>query len=59
MMSQGKKIRYLHQGPVEKYGRVPPKAPVNIIRRSSAATQPAAGQQKPNKTSRKNVTTNK
>lgn len=58
MMSQGKKIRYLQQGPVEKYGRVPPKAPVNIIRRSSVATQPA-DQQKPNETSRKNVSTNK
>jgi hypothetical protein len=42
-MSQGKKISYVQQGKVEKYGRVPPKAPVVIVKRESstkAANQP-------------------
>jgi hypothetical protein len=35
-MSQGKKLRYVKQGEVEKYGRVPPKPPAGIAKRSSS-----------------------
>jgi hypothetical protein len=57
-MGREEKIRCLQQGEVEKYGRVPPKSPVNIARRHSTATQ-SAGQQKPSETTPKIITTNK
>jgi hypothetical protein len=57
-MAQEKPMCFVQQGPVEKYGRVPPKSPVNIVRQSSAATQ-VAGQQKPSETTPKITTTNK
>lgn len=40
-MSQGKKLRYMKQGEVEKYGRVPPTPPVVVAKRSTSTVKVA------------------